>query len=153
MKNRRGFTLIEILIAVVIIAVLATIATVSLGGSKERAQRANTKANINQFLTAAELFYETQGYYPNDDDKAPLISLANGKSFTDGWGMTMDWDNWCKSGNGRSTVYRNDAICSVDKDNDPGPIGIRSTGPDKSYGNADDIRYGRRQYPSQHWED
>ena len=48
MKGRRGFTVIEILVAVAIIALLAGIVFTSLGGARGKARDAKRKAEISQ---------------------------------------------------------------------------------------------------------
>ena len=64
MRSRRGFTLIELMIVVVIIGVLAAIALPKFSSSKEQAFVANMKSDLRNIATAQEgYFYENSTYY------------------------------------------------------------------------------------------
>jgi len=56
MKSRKGFTLVEIMIVVAIIALLAAIAIPNLVGARRTANEAAAKANIKVLLTEAETY-------------------------------------------------------------------------------------------------
>ena len=63
--NRKGFTLVEIMIVVAIIALLAAIAIPNLMSAKRTANTAAAKANIRALSTAAEVFATANnGSYP-----------------------------------------------------------------------------------------
>ncbi len=63
--NRKGFTLVEIMIVVAIIALLAAIAIPNLLSAKRTANTAAAKANIRALSTAAEVFATGHnGAYP-----------------------------------------------------------------------------------------
>ena len=63
--NRKGFTLVEIMIVVAIIALLAAIAIPNLLGAKVTANQAAAKATLRSFSTAAEVFATgAGGVYP-----------------------------------------------------------------------------------------
>lgn len=51
-----GFTVIELLVTISIIALLATLLVPALAGAKERGQRASCAGNIRQFILAAQLY-------------------------------------------------------------------------------------------------
>src|SRR5438445_7142168 len=51
-----GFTLVELLVTIAIIAILAALLLPTLAGAKERASRANCKNGERQFLLAVHLF-------------------------------------------------------------------------------------------------
>jgi len=74
-----GFTLIEILVVISIIALLASIVLVSLQSSRERAVDVVGVAQERQIRSALELYYADNGYYPaeeNWDTKlAPYINI------------------------------------------------------------------------------
>jgi prepilin-type N-terminal cleavage/methylation domain-containing protein len=73
--NRRGFTLVELLVVIGIIAMLIAILLPTLSRAKEQANRTACMSNLRQ-LASALLMYsdENKGYYPhcapavNDDD-------------------------------------------------------------------------------------
>ena len=63
--NRKGFTLVEIMIVVAIIALLAAIAIPNLLSAKKTANTAAAKANIRALSTAAEVYATgNNGAYP-----------------------------------------------------------------------------------------
>jgi len=61
----KGFSLLEILIVISIIAVLATIGTYSYRSSQARARDTQRKADLVKIASALERYYADKGYYPN----------------------------------------------------------------------------------------
>jgi len=59
-QQKRGFTLIEILVVVVIIGLLAAVVLASLGGARERGRDGRRQADIKQIALAMELFFDSQ---------------------------------------------------------------------------------------------
>jgi len=62
--NRKGFTLIEILIAVSIIAILTAIGIVSYASVNRRARDAKRFGDLEQIRSALEMYRSDNGYYP-----------------------------------------------------------------------------------------
>jgi len=62
--NRKGFTLIEILIVVAIIAILASIVLVGLGPTQQSGRDARRLADLHEIQTGFELYYSKCGFYP-----------------------------------------------------------------------------------------
>lgn len=63
-KTRNGFTLIEILVAVTIIAVLLAIAVVSYTNLNKRSRNAKRYSDLEQLRSALELYRSDNGFYP-----------------------------------------------------------------------------------------
>ena len=76
--NRKGFTLVEIMIVVAIIALLAAIAIPNLLSAKRTANTAAAKANIRALSTACEVFATgNNGNYPaNEAALRPYIAAS-----------------------------------------------------------------------------
>lgn len=62
--EKRGFTLVEILIVVSIIGLLASIVLVGLGSFRSRGRDARRIADLRQTQNALELYYSKFGSYP-----------------------------------------------------------------------------------------
>ncbi len=61
--NRRGFTLVELLVTIAIIGILSTVAMSSLGTAREKAFDAKVKAQLSNIRSAAETYYSTNFNY------------------------------------------------------------------------------------------
>ena len=59
----RGFTIVELLIVIVVIAILATITIVSFNGIQQRAREVQLSSDINGIKKAMELYKADQGEY------------------------------------------------------------------------------------------
>jgi prepilin-type processing-associated H-X9-DG protein/prepilin-type N-terminal cleavage/methylation domain-containing protein len=84
-KNRLRFTMIELLVVIVIIAILASMLLSALSGAKEIAKRATCINNLKQ-ISYASLLYAT-------DNNGSLVMGNNAKEPDDWYGTT--WTNWC----------------------------------------------------------
>ena len=66
--NRKGFTLIEILIVVVIVAILAAISVPIYVEYVKSARASDAKTTINAIWQAAQVYYQDKGDYPSSID-------------------------------------------------------------------------------------
>ena len=79
MKTEHGFTLIEMVIAIIILGILVAIAIPKYVDFKDAAEKSAAKANISVLRSAAAMFYAVEvvntgtGSYPAD--KAALEAL------------------------------------------------------------------------------
>lgn len=86
-----GFTIVELLIVIVVIAILAAITVVAFNGVQNRARQVKAQSDIASVLRLIETYSAEKGYYP--------MTVAQGASLTPG-----DW---------YSATARTDANCSV----------------------------------------
>jgi len=63
-QNNRGFTIVELLIVVVVIAILAAITIVAYNGIQTRANNAAADTSVNTMAKKINNFYSLRGSYP-----------------------------------------------------------------------------------------
>lgn len=68
LKTEEGFTLIELIFVVIIIAVLAGIALVNMGASEDDAKTAIVKADLRMLATAIKVYKAKEGEFPESLD-------------------------------------------------------------------------------------
>lgn len=66
-QNRKGFTLVELLVVISIIGVLAGLLLVNLSNVRERGRDTQRKSDLNQLKTALRLYFNDYQTYPADD--------------------------------------------------------------------------------------
>ncbi len=119
-ENTRGFTLIELIIAVSIVAVLASVVIVNLQDGKKKARDTQRLNDIEQIQLALRLYKDANGEYPTGFDKAeigvgglidtalaPYLSIvpADPRSSTTEYKYVYDSDHPCRSGNHNVVIY------------------------------------------------
>ena len=67
--KRRGFTIVELLIAIVIIAILAVIVTVAYRGATNRAYTSRAKTELADMAKATQQYYIFERSWPADVDR------------------------------------------------------------------------------------
>ena len=77
----RGFTLIELMIVVSIIAILAGILIPNFINARAQAMTAACESNLRSIATAAELYYADQQIYPASGDVSIALFTANGTTY------------------------------------------------------------------------
>lgn len=82
MRSKRGFTLVELLIVVIIISVLATIAIPKFADSTVRAKESKLKLFLYSVRNATERFHNDVGLWPQSGD------ILNGITPTQGFDDT-----------------------------------------------------------------
>jgi prepilin-type N-terminal cleavage/methylation domain-containing protein len=79
--SERGFTLIELMIVVSIIAILAGILIPNFVNARAHAMTAACESNLRSIATAAELYYADQQIYPNSGNVSAALFTANGTAY------------------------------------------------------------------------
>lgn len=64
-SNKKGFTLIEVLVVVSIIGLLASVVLVGLGGFRSRGRDARRVTDLKSLQNGLELYYARSNSYPN----------------------------------------------------------------------------------------
>lgn len=83
LTNRKGFTMIELLVVVGIISILAAIAIPRLAATKDRAKLASVKTDVRNAETAEET------YFSNDATYGTFVQLQAASNFSLSSGNTM----------------------------------------------------------------
>jgi type II secretion system protein G len=83
--QRRGFTLVELLIVTSIISLLASIILSSLNEARARARDARRIQDLQAITIALELFFDDNGYYPQTG--CGWDCLGNRRSTNSSWGI------------------------------------------------------------------
>lgn len=65
LKNRsKGFTIVELLIVIVVIAILATLVIVTFTGIQQKARDSQRQTDINALNSHLAAYFASNGYYP-----------------------------------------------------------------------------------------
>lgn len=83
MKSRGGFTIVELLIVIVVIAILAAITIVAYNGIQQRARNTQIVTSATQWKKLINLYLTQNGGY---------ASLRNGGHYCLGSGYPTNWD-------------------------------------------------------------
>jgi general secretion pathway protein G len=82
-SRRSGFTLVELLIVIIVIAVLAAIAIPKFVNSSERSKESSLTGDLKLVRNAVQIFQSDTGYFPATlGDLSAVAAPANGKDAT-----------------------------------------------------------------------
>ena len=76
MKSRSGFTIVELLIVIVVIAVLASITVVAYNGIQARSKDSRRDAAVRVYKNALEMYKADNGQYPFACSNNPNLDCA-----------------------------------------------------------------------------
>lgn len=96
----KGFTLVELIVVITILAILATIGFLALSGYSQDAKEASIKANVRSVMTAisseSAITNNSPRYYVSHDSSATLTGGAF--AYVDGVSVTMTGGDWNVAG-------------------------------------------------------
>ena len=127
--TRRAFTLIELMLVLIILAILAAVVVPKFSNRREQANDARARTDIANLETALDAFNIDTGRYPTSDEG--LNALVNQPSNVTGWKgyiKTVNNDPW-----GHPYVYRYPGVQNKNG------YDLFSMGPDGREGGGDDI--------------
>ncbi len=127
----RGFTLIEMLLVLVILATLAAIVVPKFVGRSEQARVTATQTDIFNLETALDAFEVDGGRYPTEQEG--LGALIEAPTDVDGWRGPYLKKGMPKDAWGQPYIYRQPG-----RHNTSG-YDLFSTGPNKQEGDDDDV--------------
>lgn len=82
-SEQTGFTIVELLIVIVVIAILATITIVAFNGVQNRANDTAVQADVNNYVRKAKEFNVTNGEYPNTTNELDSLGVQAAQSAYD----------------------------------------------------------------------
>ena len=138
--RQRGFTLVEMLLVLVILATLAAVVVPKFAGRSKQAKVTATKSQISNLEIAIDLFEVDMGYFPKaGNDLRDLIEEPNSNNVQDWQGPYLKKgiprDPW-----GSEYVYNYPGKMNI------GSYDISSGGPDMKTGTEDDITNWQTEY-------
>lgn len=68
LKNKKGFTIVELLIVIVVIGILATLVIVTFTGIQQKGRNTQRQTDIKALNGYVEAFYADFGFYPTGAD-------------------------------------------------------------------------------------
>lgn len=120
LKNSKGFTLVEMLIVVAIIAILLAIAIPSFNNSLEKAREAADIANIRNAYSEAMVDYLSEGKDSTGTGTAQTPAMTQTKS---GW-QTITWPKYL---GGALSVQKGNIVTVTVTTDDAGEVKVTCT--------------------------
>jgi general secretion pathway protein G len=84
-RKRRGFTLIEIMVVVIVLAILAAVIIPNFASKPEEARVSKAKGDISTLETLLEQFRLNLGRYPAEEEGLAVLRVPPQSSDADRW--------------------------------------------------------------------
>lgn len=84
--NKRGFTLVELLVVIAVLGILASMVLAALGSARARARDVSRKNDLSQIRTALEQYNSDRGNYPSTAMTACCLYIG----YIDYWGRAAN---------------------------------------------------------------
>lgn len=91
--DRRGFSLIELMVVIVIVGLLASVATVAVRSYLLRGKQGVAKVDIAKICQALDAFYTEYDRYPDNDEGIEILAEPS-EEFVDGLLAKLPQDPW-----------------------------------------------------------
>ena len=90
-NRHRGFTIVELLIVIVVIAILASISIVAYNGIQQRARDTQRAQDMKTIAKALEMYYADNGRFPTSNcGTAGVPACPASKKVNGAWATTSD---------------------------------------------------------------
>jgi general secretion pathway protein G len=130
LRERRGFTLVEILLVIVMIGILSGVLVSKLSGRSQEARIARAQSDITGTLSLAlDMFEQDVGRYPSADEGLGALVLNPG---------SPGWKGPYLKGGLKPDPWGTPYQYQLDPDN-PSIYILKSAGPDRQFDTQDDI--------------
>ena len=129
-RRREGFTLVEMLLVLVILAVLAAVVVPRFAGRGKQAKVTAAEAEISALETALDAFEIDNGYFPKSGDLEALVTQPNN---------TPDWKGPYIRRDVPKDPWDNDYLYEYPGSHNVNGYDLSSFGPDGRPGGDDDI--------------
>jgi type II secretion system protein G len=86
MDSSKGFTLIELMVVMVILAILVALASGSYASSTRRGRDNRRKNDLRNVTTALEAYYNDKGVYPQGNANGEIVGCGTADAQTCSWG-------------------------------------------------------------------
>ncbi len=96
-QKKAGFTLVELMVVAIIVAILAAVAIPLMGGNKYRAMATEAQTSLGSIATATKVYYVEKSAWPTAISDLTTLSVTdlNGKYFSgSGYSYTATGTNW-----------------------------------------------------------
>ncbi|MHC4093834.1 MAG: type II secretion system major pseudopilin GspG [Planctomycetota bacterium] len=140
--SRRGFTLIEVLLVVLILVMLAGVGIFALSGTREGARKDTTKLKLEQIASALDAFNMHMYRYPTEEEG--LGALRTKPEDSDDEAPNADWRGPYLTEDPKDAWGQDINFQPVEAGSDEASQGLKyklwSNGPDKQSETEDDIK-------------